>query len=153
MFDMANKFLQLAIAPWKLFRRWTIWSLHHFLNTWRAASLINWVSPDDCFVQLLTTASLKALQAKITMDDTHHGRLRQTGLIGNVWNDETGWSSWFNTNSFTADTLSSVRAIFGLPLPRFCSVLPVPSSFFSSVSSPPFVQFFIGNSANNLHET
>jgi len=36
------------------------------------------------FAQFLTTASLKALQAKITMgdSDTHHGRLRQIGLSG-----------------------------------------------------------------------
>jgi len=90
------------------------------------------------------------------MDDTHHGRLRQTGLSGyltcGLWNDETGWSSWLNTNSSTADTLSSVCAIFGLLLPCFQSVLPVSFSFFSSVSSPAFVQFFIGNSANNLRE-
>jgi len=49
-----------------------------------------------------------------------------------IWRAEwwdCGWSSWLNTNSSTADTFSSV-IFFGLPLPRFRSVLPVSFSFF-----------------------
>ena len=44
-------------------------------------------------------------------------------------NDETvAGPPGLTPNSFTADAFSSVRAIFGLPLPRFRSVLPVSSA-------------------------
>jgi len=50
-----------------------------------------------------------------------------------------------------ASSGANIRAIVGLLLPRFQSVLPFFFSFFF-VSSLPFIHFFIENSANNPRE-
>jgi len=56
-----------------------------------------------------------------------------------IWHMEQcvcGCPSWLRTSSSMDDTLSSVRADFGLPLPFFRSVVPVSRSFFRRFSNP-----------------
>jgi len=52
-------------------------------------------------------------------------------------------SSWLRTSSSTDDTLSSVQAYLGLPLPFFRSVVPVFRIFFRRFSNPRLFLFFL----------
>ena len=52
-------------------------------------------------------------------------------------------SSWLRTSSSTDDTLSSVQADLGLPLPFFRSVVPVFRIFFRRFSNPRLFLFFL----------
>ena len=70
-----------------------------------------------------------------------------------IWRVERfvcGWPSWLCTSSSTDVTFSSVRACFGLLLPCRRLVLPDSRTFLCNFSSPPFFQFFSGNSVISL---
>jgi len=94
-----------------------------------------------CTRRFFTHCRLRSSWTMRSMDDFG------TQISLEIWRMERcvcGCPSWLRTCSSTDDTLSSVRADLGLPLPFFRSVVPVSRCFFRRFSNPHLFQFFSG---------